>query len=36
MLGHTWKDEPNPNLHCPEFRKLFAQGVEWAGGSGGR
>jgi alpha-L-fucosidase len=32
MLGHTWKDEPNPNLACPEFRKLFAQGVEWAAG----
>ena len=30
MLGHTWKNEPNPNLRCPEFRKLFAQGVEWA------
>jgi type 1 glutamine amidotransferase len=35
MLGHTWKDEPNPNLRCPEFRKLFAQGVEWAAGSAG-
>jgi type 1 glutamine amidotransferase len=33
MLGHTWKDEPNPNLECPEFRKLFAQGVEWAAGA---
>ncbi len=33
MLGHTWKDEPNPNLACPEFRKLFAQGVEWAAGA---
>jgi alpha-L-fucosidase len=32
MLGHTWKDEPNPNLACPEFRKLFAQGVAWAAG----
>ncbi len=30
MLGHTWKDEPNPNLADPEFRKLFAQGVAWA------
>ncbi len=30
MLGHTWKDEPNPNLACPEFRKMFVQGVEWA------
>ena len=36
MLGHTWKDEPNPNLQCPEFRKLFAQGVAWAAGGGGR
>lgn len=33
MLGHTWKDEPNPNLACPEFRKLFTQGVAWAAGS---
>jgi uncharacterized protein len=33
MLGHTWKDEPNPNLACPEFRKLFAQGVAWAAGA---
>ncbi len=32
MLGHTWKDEPNPNLACPQFRKLFAQGLEWAAG----
>ena len=30
MLGHTWKDEPNPNLADPKFRKLFAQGVAWA------
>jgi len=30
MLGHTWKDEPNPNLDDVNFRKLFAQGVEWA------
>jgi type 1 glutamine amidotransferase len=32
MLGHTWKNEPNPNLEDPNFRKLFAQGVEWAAG----
>jgi alpha-L-fucosidase len=32
MLGHTWKDEPSPNLECPAFRKLFAQGVAWAAG----
>jgi type 1 glutamine amidotransferase len=30
MLGHTWKDEPNPNLEDMNFQKLFAQGVEWA------
>jgi type 1 glutamine amidotransferase len=30
MLGHTWKNEPNPNLEQPAFRKLFAQGVRWA------
>jgi uncharacterized protein len=30
MLGHTWKDEPNPNLGDPVFRTLFARGVEWS------
>lgn len=30
LLGHTWQNEPNPNLHDPEFRKMFVQGVEWA------
>jgi len=30
MLGHTWKNEPNPNFDCPEFRTLFSRGVEWA------
>ncbi|HEY1341215.1 MAG TPA: ThuA domain-containing protein [Bryobacteraceae bacterium] len=30
MLGHTWKNEPNPNFQCPEFRTLVARGVEWA------
>ncbi len=30
MLGHTWKNEPNPNLQDAEFRKLFTQGVRWA------
>ena len=30
MLGHTWRDEKNPNLANPVFRKLFAHGVEWA------
>ena len=32
MLGHTWKNEDNPNLRSPEFQKLFAQGVVWAAG----
>jgi len=30
MLGHTWQNEPNPNLQDPVFRKLLVQGVEWA------
>jgi uncharacterized protein len=30
MLGHTWKNEPNPNLASPEFRRLLAQGIRWA------
>ena len=30
MLGHTWKNEPNPNLACLEFRRLLAQGIRWA------
>jgi type 1 glutamine amidotransferase len=30
MLGHTWKNEPNPNLEDVNFQRLFAQGVEWA------
>jgi type 1 glutamine amidotransferase len=30
MLGHTWKDEANPNFQCKEFQRLIAQGVEWA------
>jgi uncharacterized protein len=30
MLGHTWRDEPNPNLQCAGFQTLFARGVEWA------
>lgn len=30
MLGHTWRNEENPNLHCAGFRALFARGVEWA------
>lgn len=30
MLGHTWKDELNPNLDDVNFQALFARGVEWA------
>lgn len=30
MLGHTWKDELNPNLDDVSFQALFARGVEWA------
>jgi type 1 glutamine amidotransferase len=30
MLGHTWNNEPNPNLQDEHFRRLFAQGVKWA------
>jgi uncharacterized protein len=30
MLGHTWKNEPNPNLAEPEFRKMLGQGIRWA------
>jgi type 1 glutamine amidotransferase len=30
MLGHTWKNEPNPNLEDVNFQRLFGQGVEWA------
>lgn len=30
MLGHTWKNEDNPNLRCAGFRALLARGVEWA------
>lgn len=30
MLGHTWKNEPNPNLDDVNFQALFARGVEWA------
>jgi hypothetical protein len=32
ILGHTWKNEPNPNLETKEFRKMFVQGVAWAAG----
>jgi type 1 glutamine amidotransferase len=30
MLGHTWKNEPNPNLDDVTFQALLARGVEWA------
>ncbi|HWC99639.1 MAG TPA: family 16 glycoside hydrolase [Candidatus Sulfopaludibacter sp.] len=30
MLGHTWKDEANPNLDDLNFQALLARGVEWA------
>ncbi len=32
MLGHTWKDEANPNLDDLNFQALLARGVEWAAG----
>ncbi|MES1258692.1 MAG: family 16 glycoside hydrolase [Acidobacteriota bacterium] len=31
MLGHTWKDEANPNLEDVWFQALLARGTEWAG-----
>jgi hypothetical protein len=30
MLGHTWKNEPNPNLDDVNFQTLVARGTEWA------
>jgi type 1 glutamine amidotransferase len=30
MLGHTWKDEANPNLDDLTFQALLARGAEWA------
>ena len=30
MLGHSWKNEPNPNYECVGFQTLLARGVEWA------
>ncbi len=30
MLGHTWKNELNPNLDDVTFQALLARGVEWA------
>ena len=30
MLGHTWRNEKNPNLRCVSFETLLARGAEWA------
>ncbi|MBY0508177.1 MAG: ThuA domain-containing protein [Bryobacteraceae bacterium] len=30
MLGHTWRNEPNPNFDDPNFQMLLARGAEWA------
>jgi type 1 glutamine amidotransferase len=30
MLGHTWKNEANPNLDDVNFQALLARGSEWA------
>ena len=30
MLGHTWKDEMNPNLDDVPFEALLTRGTEWA------
>lgn len=30
QLGHTWHDEPSPDLANAGFRTLFLRGVEWA------
>ena len=30
MLGHTWKDQPSPDLRCAGFQTLLLRGVEWA------
>lgn len=30
MLGHTWRDQKNPNCMCAGFQTLLARGVEWA------
>jgi hypothetical protein len=30
MLGHTWKNEANPNLDDIPFQALLARGAEWA------
>jgi hypothetical protein len=30
MLGHTWINEPSPDLDCVGFQTLLARGVQWA------
>jgi hypothetical protein len=30
MLGHTWRDQKNPNCKCAGFQALLARGIEWA------
>ena len=30
MLGHTWRNETNPNLDVPEFQRLLVRAIEWA------
>jgi len=30
MLGHTWRNEPSPDLANPWFRTLLLRGTEWA------
>jgi uncharacterized protein len=30
MLGHTWANEPSPDVDCVGFQTLFARGVQWA------
>lgn len=30
MLGHTWRNERNPNLQCRGFAALLGRGTEWA------
>jgi type 1 glutamine amidotransferase len=29
MLGHTWINEPSPDLDCVGFQTLLARGVQW-------
>ena len=30
MLGHTWRNQENPNCRCVGFQTLLARGAEWA------